>query len=378
MRWRRPAVRSGCSSCTCTSTSSVSGRPSRLASSWAASARTTPLSRRRRMRRCTAGADRCTACAISRCGVVLSRCRMSRMARSKASSFKGSAAGIWERKLRERPRNRAEDARVAQYIFRMSSSLRTSAFIPLLAIFGSVTFLGLGTSWAKHTLFPLVGAQGTTAVRVGFSALLLLLLWRPWRWRLARSDLRAIALYGAALGLMNLTFYLSLLPLGHDVSTLDPLGVAYALVAAVCWATYILFGKRVGHLHAGLSVSLGLTVAALVVLPVGLAHSGMALLSWQVLAVGLGVAAISSAVPISLEMVALKRLPPQAVGIMISMEPAVAAVLALGLLDERLSVMQWLAIGLIVMASVGCAATARSAPQESRRSSAASAPTLAP
>ena len=303
----------------------------------------------------------------------------------------------------------------------MSSSLRTSAFIPLLAIFGSVTFLGLGTSWAKHTLFPLVGAQGTTAVRVGFSALLLLLLWRPWRWRLTRADLRTIACYGAALGGMNLMFYLSLqtlpfgvavaiefsgplavavlssrraldfvwvllavvglgllLPLGHDVSTLDPLGVAYSLVAAVCWATYILFGKRVGHLHAGLSVSLGLTVAALVVLPVGLAHSGMALLSWQVLAVGLGVAAISSAVPISLEMVALKRLPPQAFGIMISMEPAVAAVLALGLLDERLSVMQWLAIGLIVMASVGCAATARTAPQESRRSGAASAPTLAP
>ena len=97
-----------------------------------------------------------------------------------------------------------------------------------------------------------------------------------------------------------------------------------------------------------------------------------------VLLVGLGVAVVSSAIPISLEMVALKRLPPQAFGIMISMEPAVAAVLALGLLDERLSVMQWLAIGLIVMASVGCAATARSAPQERRRSSAASAPTLAP
>ena len=286
------------------------------------------------------------------------------------------------------------------------SATRASPFIPLLAIFGSVTFLGLGTSWAKHALFPLVGAQGTTAVRVGFSALLVLLLWRPWRWHLTRGDLRAIACYGAALGLMNLTFYLSLqtlpfgvavaiefagplavavlssrraldfiwvllaaaglgllLPLGHDVSTLDPLGVAYSLVAAVCWATYILFGKRVGHLHAGLSVSLGLTVAALVVLPVGLAHAGTALWSWPVLAVGLGVAAISSAVPISLEMVALKRLPPQAFGIMISMEPAVAAVLALALLDEHLRVTQWLAIGLIVMASVGCAVTARAAPR---------------
>jgi len=303
------------------------------------------------------------------------------------------------------------------------SSSRASSFIPLLAIFGSVTFLGLGTSWAKHDLFPLVGAQGTTAVRVGFSALLLLLLWRPWRWQLTRRDLRAIACYGAALGLMNLTFYLSLqtlpfgvavaiefagplavavlssrraldfvwvllavaglgllLPLGHDVSTLDPLGVGYSLVAAVCWATYILFGKRVGHLHSGLSVSLGLTVAALVVFPVGLAHSGADLWSWTVVGVGLGVAAISSAVPISLEMVALKRLPPQAFGIMISMEPAVAAVLALALLDERLSGMQWAAIGLIVMASVGCAATARAAPRKKPGdgSAGASGPTLAP
>lgn len=294
-------------------------------------------------------------------------------------------------------------------------------FIPFLAVLGSVTALGVGTSWAKQALFPVVGAQGTTAVRVGLSALLMLMLWRPWRWRLSRADAQAVVLYGAALGAMNLMFYLSLqtlpfglavaiefagplavaiwssrravdfvwvalaivglallLPLGLSGSTLDPLGVLYAVGAAVFWALYIVFGKRAGHLHAGQSVSLGLLVAALVVVPVGVAHAGAALLSPSVLLVGVAVAAISSALPISLEMMALKRLPKEAFGIMISMEPAVAAVLALGLLDERLSVMQWLAIGLIVMASVGCAATARSAPQERRRSGAASAPTLAP
>ena len=280
--------------------------------------------------------------------------------------------------------------------------LSAPALIPLLAVFGSVTFLGLGTSWAKHALFPLVGAQGTTAVRVGFSALLVLALWRPWRWRTTRAELRAIVCYGAALGLMNLAFYMSLrtlpfgvavaiefsgplavaifasrravdfvwvllavtglallLPLGHSVSALDPVGVLWALAAAVCWATYIVFGQRVGYLPTGHSVSLGLAVAALVVVPVGVAHAGAALLSPAVLVVGLGVAALSSAIPISLEMVALKRLPPQAFGIMISMEPAVAAVLALGLLDERLSAAQWLAIGLIVAASMGSAFTVR-------------------
>ena len=278
-------------------------------------------------------------------------------------------------------------------------------FIPFLAVLGSVTALGVGTSWAKQALFPAVGAQGTTAVRVGLSALLMLMLWRPWRWRLTRADAQAVALYGAALGAMNLMFYLSLqtlpfglavaiefagplavaiwssrravdfvwvalaivglallLPLGLSGSTLDPLGVLYAVGAAVFWALYIVFGKRAGHLHAGQSVSLGLLVAALVVVPVGVAHAGAALLSPSVLLVGVAVAAISSALPISLEMMALKRLPKEAFGIMISMEPAVAALLALALLGERLDTVQWLAIGCIVAASMGSAATARRLP----------------
>ncbi len=279
---------------------------------------------------------------------------------------------------------------------------RHACFIPILSILGAVTALGIGTSWAKHALFPLVGAQGTTAVRVGFSALLLLLFWRPWRWPLSRQDARTVALYGAALGAMNLCFYMSLrtipfgiavaiefagplsvallssrrpldflwvllaaaglallLPLGHDVSTLDPAGMMYALAAAVFWAIYIVFGKRASHLHAGHSVSLGLFVAALVVVPVGVAHAGSALLSPLLLITGLGVALISSAIPISLEMVALKRLSPQAFGIMASMEPAVAALLALALLNEYLSATQWLAIALIIAASVGSSVTAQ-------------------
>jgi inner membrane transporter RhtA len=295
--------------------------------------------------------------------------------------------------------------RAGRTIFlRMSISPSTSLwhrFFPFLAVLGSVTALGIGTSWAKHWLFPTVGAQGTTALRVGFSAVLVLVLWRPWRWRLSRADARAIALYGVALGAMNLMFYMSLrtlpfglavaiefagplavaiwssrrvvdfawvvlamaglgllLPLGLNGSTLDPVGVAYALGAAVFWAMYIVFGKRAEHLHAGHSVSLGLLVAALVVVPVGVAHAGAALLSPAVLLIGVAVAAVSSAIPISLEMMALKRLPRGAFGIMISMEPAVAAVLAFALLGEVLSPVQWLAIGCIVAASMGSAMTA--------------------
>ena len=288
----------------------------------------------------------------------------------------------------------------------MPVSSSTSAvfhrFLPFLAVLGSVTALGIGTSWAKHWLFPAGGAQGTTALRVGFSALLVLLLWRPWRWHLSRADAKSVVLYGAALGGMNLMFYMSLrtlpfglavaiefagplavaiwssrravdfvwvllaiaglgllLPLGLNGSMLDPVGVAYALGAAVFWALYIVFGKRAGHLHAGHSVSLGLLVAALVVVPVGVAHAGAALLSPSLLLIGVAVAAVSSAVPISLEMMALKRLPKEAFGIMISMEPAVAALVAMALLSEHLSAVQWLAIGCIMAASMGSALTAR-------------------
>lgn len=273
--------------------------------------------------------------------------------------------------------------------------------LPLLAVLGSVTALGIGTSFAKQ-LFPQVGSLGTTALRVGFSALLLLALWRPWRWPLSRTDAASIVRYGVALGFMNLLFYMSLrtipfgvavaiefsgplalamvssrrpvdfvwlalailglgllLPLGQDVAHLDLEGVLFALAAAVCWGAYIVFGKRVGHLHAGHSVALGLTVAAITVVPFGVWHAGSALLDPHILLFGLGIAAISSALPISLEMVALKRLPQEAFGIMTSMEPAVAALLGLLMLDEHLTGLQWLAIACTMLAAAGSSVTAR-------------------
>jgi inner membrane transporter RhtA len=293
----------------------------------------------------------------------------------------------------------------------LTAAQRFTKLLPLLAVLGSVTALGIGTSFAKQ-LFPLVGSLGTTALRVGFSALLLLAIWRPWRWPLSRADAKSILRYGVALGFMNLLFYMSLrtipfgvavaiefsgplavaiefsgplavalvssrkpidflwlalamlglgllLPLGHEATSLDLQGVLYALAAAVCWGAYIVFGKRVGHLHAGHSVALGLTVAALAVVPFGIWQAGSALLEPRILLFGLGVAAVSSALPISLEMVALKRLPQEAFGIMTSMEPAVAALLGLLMLDEHLTAMQWLAIVCTMLAAAGSAFTAR-------------------
>ena len=283
----------------------------------------------------------------------------------------------------------------------MTLRRRFESILPLLAVLGSVTALGIGTSFAKH-LFPLIGSMGTTALRVGFSALLLLLIWRPWRWPLSRADARSIVRYGVALGFMNLLFYMALrtipfglavaiefagplsvaldssrkpidfvwlllalialgllLPISPGAVPLDPVGVLYALGAALCWGSYIVFGKRVGHLHAGQSVALGLSVAALAVVPFGIWQAGRALLDVHLLLYGVGVAAISSAIPISLEMVALKRLPREAFGIMSSMEPAVAALLGMLVLDEHLSGLQWLAIAMTMLAAAGSAVTAQ-------------------
>lgn len=283
---------------------------------------------------------------------------------------------------------------------KVQSMTQSRSLLPAAAVLGSITSLCIGTSFAKK-LFPLIGAEGTSALRVGFSAIVLLLFWRPWRWPLSRRDAGAVIRYGLTLGVMNLLFYMALrtipfgiavaiefsgplavamyasrrpidflwlalaiaglamlLPLAHDAA-LDRTGVMLAMGAAVCWALYILFGKQAGHLHAGHSVSLGLVAASLVVVPFGVAHAGAALLDWKILAAGLGVAVVSSAIPMSLEMMALKRLPSETFGILVSLEPAVASLLAMFLLGELLHGTQWLAIGCIVMASIGSTITAK-------------------
>ena len=267
--------------------------------------------------------------------------------------------------------------------------------LPYAALFGSIITLCIGTSFAK-SLFPLVGAAGTTAYRVTFAAIILLLIWRPWRHPITRADLSKVAAYGAAVGAMNLSFYMALrtiplglaiaiefmgpllvavaysrklihfvwiglavlglallLPIGERATHLDPVGVGFACVAAVMWALYIILGKRIGHLHAGRSVAMGMTTAALIVAPIGLVAAGAELFHWKYLAMGLAAAVLSSAIPYSLEMIALRDIPKRSFGVMLSAEPAVGALAGLVILGEHLALTQWLAIGAIIAASVG-------------------------
>lgn len=280
-----------------------------------------------------------------------------------------------------------------------SRAPRLAAALPYLALLGAIVSLSAGTSFAK-TLYPMVGPAGTAALRVGLSALMLIAVWRPWRARFTRADLKALAVYGVVMGFMNLSFYMSLntiplgvalaieftgplavslfnarrlihvvwigfavlglvllLPLDGATTALDPLGCAFAASAALFWALYIVFGKRVSHLPSGPTVAVGMSAAALTVVPFGAATAGLSLLSPSILGLGLIVALVSSALPYTLDMVALRGIPKRTFGVLLSGDPAVGALAGLWVLGEHLSPLQWLAIAAIIIASVGAVLT---------------------
>lgn len=277
---------------------------------------------------------------------------------------------------------------------------RNFNLLPMLAVVGSIISLTVGTSYGKQ-LFPLLGPGGTALYRVFLAALLLLVIWRPWREQYSRQDWKGLIQFGLILGLMNFFFYQTIarLPLGIAIAieftgpltvaimlsrrfidfvwvgittaglclllpldtkvdaalslALDPLGLFFAFVSALLWGLYIVFGKRVTHLHGGRSTALGMTVAALTILPMAVHESGAKLYQPQLFLAALGLAIASSAIPYSLEMYALKKLPKHTFGILLSLEPAVGALSGLLILHEVLTFSQWLGIACVMSASIG-------------------------
>jgi inner membrane transporter RhtA len=153
----------------------------------------------------------------------------------------------------------------------------------------------------------------------------------------------------------------ALLPIGLGSKPLDTLGVAYGLAAGVFWALYIFYGRKAGAAHGGQITALGMVIGAVVIVPIGVTQAGMHLFSPAILPAALGVALLSSALPYSLEMLAMPLLPTRTVGVLMSLDPALGALSGLIFLGESLSWIQWGAIFSIMAASAGSAATSRSA-----------------
>jgi inner membrane transporter RhtA len=278
------------------------------------------------------------------------------------------------------------------------------ALPPVVSILLAVFSVQGGATIAKG-LFPMIGGTGTAAVRIGVSAIILMAVFRPPLHRFTSAQWRAVVPYGVTIGVMNLLFYQALvrIPLGLAVtlefvgplgvaiagsrraidviwillaaigivliapwqagSAIDPLGVALALVTGGCWAAYIILGGRVSKLlTGGVPVATGMSIAALTVLPFALVGGRLGSFVPRLYAAGAAVAVLSTALPFTLEMSALRALPGRTFSVLMSLEPAVAALCGLIFLGEHLTKAQWTAVGLVIAASIGATVTARQVP----------------
>jgi inner membrane transporter RhtA len=279
-----------------------------------------------------------------------------------------------------------------------SGSFRTVGAVPptglvLLSIFSAQ----LGAAVAKG-LFDELAPSGTVLLRVGFAALVFVLLWRPAIRGYARGDYLVAVLFGLVLAAMNFSLYgaLDRIPLGVAVTlefigplgvavagsrrvldllwvvlaaagivllapldvlgetALDPVGVALALLAGCFWAAYILLSARTGSIFpGGTGLVIAFCVGTVALVPVGIAGGGAALLDPKLLLAGFAVAMLSSAVPYWLDLEALRKLPARVFGVLMSLEPAVAALVGFVVLGERLGLRALAAVLLVTVAAIG-------------------------
>ena len=280
---------------------------------------------------------------------------------------------------------------------------RSSKTLPVALVVGAIGSVQLGAAFA-FKLFDDLGPAGTVFLRVVFAAVVLVAIARPSLRGHDRASLRSMVLFGSALAFMNLSFYEALdrIPLGIAVTIefvgplgvaiftsrrrldlawaalaatgivllsggvggdLDALGVALALTAGVFWAAYILLSQRVGREFAGAQgLALALVLSSAILLVPGVIGGGSALTQPDLLAVGFAVAMLSSAIPYTLELEALRRLPTGTFGVLMSLEPAVAALIGFVVLDQDLALAETLAIALVVIASAGALSTNEAPP----------------
>jgi inner membrane transporter RhtA len=271
---------------------------------------------------------------------------------------------------------------------------------PVPAVLLAIISVQCGAAIAK-TLFPVIGPAGTASIRIGISALLLLLVYRPNLKQITAKQWKIVVPYGLSLGAMNLIFYLAIerISIGLAVTLefigpllvaiigsrrlidycwvllaamgivliapwsndrIDLLGVLFALLAGALWAAYIVLGGKISKImNGGQAVSTGMLFAAILILPFGLLENGLTNLTPKFLGMGVALALLSSAIPFTLEMKALGQLPPRTFSILMSLEPAAAAICGFIFLQEKLSFYEILAVVCVVIASLGSTLTAK-------------------
>jgi inner membrane transporter RhtA len=254
------------------------------------------------------------------------------------------------------------------------------------------------------TLFDRLGPGGAVLLRLLSASIVLVALWRPRLRRRTRRELLLAGVFGVVLAGMNLSFYQALdrIPLGIAVTIefvgplavaisgsrqridllwvglavggilaltrggthgLDGLGIAFALLAGCFWAAYIILNARVGRVfERGTGLALSMCVAAVAALPFGLVDGRTHLLEPRLLALGAAVGMLSSAIPYSFELEALRRLAAPVFGVLMSLEPAMAAIAGLIVLGQGLGIRALVGIALVVIASIGASRRAREAP----------------
>lgn len=251
-----------------------------------------------------------------------------------------------------------------------------------------------GASIAKQ-LFPIIGAAGTSMMRIGLSAILLTIINKPKVSALTLKQWKYSLFYGLGIGGMNLIFYFAIqrIPLGlavtvefvgplllalslsrkvldvvwalfacagimmivpWDTNSVDPIGLLLAFMAGVFWAAYIVMGSRISKvMDSKTAVTTGMWVATLVILPFGIVGGQLGAMDWTIFVKALLVAVLSSALPYTLDMVALKQLPAKTFSVLTSLHPAFAALSGLIFLQEHLSLIQWASISCVIIASLG-------------------------
>jgi inner membrane transporter RhtA len=281
-------------------------------------------------------------------------------------------------------------------------SLLARAPSPALVI-GAIASVQFGAAVAT-TLFARIGPGGAVMLRLVSATIVLMLLWRPALRTRTRRDLALAVLFGVVLAAMNLTFYESIkrIPLGVAVTIefigplavaiagsrkpldllwvglaalgivalmhggthgLNTLGVVFALIAGAMWGTYILVNARVGRkFEEGTGLAIAMCVASVIALPVGITEGGAHLLQPHVLLLGAAVGILSSAIPYTLEMEALRRIATGVFGVLMSLEPAMAALAGFLVVGQALAGRELVGIALVVVASGGASRRARGAP----------------